>query len=236
MGRAPATSWVTVITVTRTMVCGRPKPWPNEPASSRGCVPHLYRGLQKPSTRTPSNEGTMRADLRANGEGTRVVSERSEPDDDLDRELEREVYYLAAPAWRRECARRDLSADASECRDQCAVGQVRRGVLLRANQREVVAMAGETGMGCEHGEWYVEQGNMVCGRGCERRASDIIADLPGSWPTRRANWTVLRGCCTPCRALTVSGTTSRSVSDRRSGVRTRATVGLRTNCNRTSSA
>ena len=38
-------------------------------------------------------------------------------------------------------------------------------------------MAGETGMGCEHGEWYVEQGNMVCGRGCERRASDIIADL-----------------------------------------------------------
>jgi hypothetical protein len=32
-------------------------------------------------------------------------------------------------------------------------------------------------MGCEHGEWYVGNGNMVCGRGCDRRASDIIAEL-----------------------------------------------------------
>ena len=32
-------------------------------------------------------------------------------------------------------------------------------------------------MNCEHGEWYVGGGNMVCGRGCEGRASDIIRDL-----------------------------------------------------------
>ena len=32
-------------------------------------------------------------------------------------------------------------------------------------------------MGCEHGEWYVGDGNMICGRGCESRASDIIRDL-----------------------------------------------------------
>jgi hypothetical protein len=30
---------------------------------------------------------------------------------------------------------------------------------------------------CAHGEWYVGNGNMVCGRGCECRASDIIAEL-----------------------------------------------------------
>ena len=32
-------------------------------------------------------------------------------------------------------------------------------------------------MTCEHGEWYIKQGNMVCGRGCEGRASDIIEEL-----------------------------------------------------------
>jgi hypothetical protein len=32
-------------------------------------------------------------------------------------------------------------------------------------------------MQCEHGEWYVGAGNMVCGRGCERRAGDIITEM-----------------------------------------------------------
>ena len=32
----------------------------------------------------------------------------------------------------------------------------------------------------QHGEWYVGAGNMICGRGCERKASDIIAELEGT--------------------------------------------------------
>lgn len=40
---------------------------------------------------------------------------------------------------------------------------------------------------CVHGEWYVGNGNMVCGRGCEQHASDIIARLEAALAMAQAD-------------------------------------------------